>query len=167
MKNIVLVLAGLLCGSAAFSQQTISGKIKGGNGKVIYLYDDKDNRPEDSVLLKADEAFSLKVKSTEKAVFALILQGNDQPMLFTSGKENIQVTGSAAAFPVAEVFKGDDDARAMQAYQRAFQPLIARAQELNAEARGINGEDEAGKAAFRKKAEAFGNEVTKTGVTFV
>ncbi|PUZ30614.1 TlpA family protein disulfide reductase [Chitinophaga costaii] len=88
-------------------------------------------------------------------------------MLFTSGKENIQVTSDAATFPVAQSFKGDEDARAMQAYQQAFQPLIAQAQALNAEAHTINGEDEAAKNAFRKKAVSFGNQVTKTGVAFV
>lgn len=167
MKKIVLIAAGLVCSGAAFCQQTVSGKIKGGNGKTIYLYNDKSNTPEDSVALKADESFSMPVKGKDKAIYALILQDNDQPMLFTSGKENVVVNAAVSTFPVAQSFKGDEDAKAMQAYQQAFQPLIGKAQELNVEARGIRGDDEAAKEAFRKKADAFGAEVTKTGVAFV
>lgn len=167
MKNVVLVAAGLLCGTSAWSQQTVTGKVKGGNDKVIYLYDDKDNHPEDSVVIK-DESFTLKVKGTDKAVFALILQGVDEPMLFVGGsKENLQITTDASTFPIAQTMKGDEESKAMQAYQQAFQPLITQAQALNVEAQGINGEDENAKAAFRKKADAFGDNVTKTGVAFV
>jgi peroxiredoxin len=63
--------------------------------------------------------------------------------------------------------KGSEDDKAMQAYQKAFAPLIKHAQELNAEASKISADDEAAKQAFREKAGKFSEEVATTGKNFI
>lgn len=88
-------------------------------------------------------------------------------MLFVTGNDPIQFTTSLATYPVAASVKGNANTLAMQEYQKAFEPLIKEAQELNTEAKQINPEDEPGKNAFRKKAEAFSKDVVNTGKQFI
>ncbi|WP_143307847.1 TlpA disulfide reductase family protein [Chitinophaga vietnamensis] len=167
MKQIFLVAASLVLSVSVHAQQVVSGVVKGGSGKTLYLFDDEDNNPDDSTVIRNDE-FSFSVKAGKvPSVYALILKDVNYPMLFVSGKEPIHIVTSAATFPIASELKGNDNTKAMQVYQKAFEPLIKKAQALNTEAKGISGEDEAAKTAFRKKAEDFNNEVTKTGVDFV
>lgn len=166
MKGIFLLMAGALI-TAGVSAQQVSGIVKGGNGKKIYLFDDQDNNPDDSLTIQ-NEQFSFKVKAgKEPAVYALILQDVNYPMLFVSGPDAIHFTTTTAAYPIASAIKGNDNTLAMQAYQKAFDPLIKRAQTLNQEAREINPEDEPAKNAFRKKADQFSQDIVKTGTDFI
>lgn len=156
-----------LFATVASAQQTITGTISGADGKKLYLFNDEGNAPDDSALLK-DGQFSFKVKSVkEPTVNALILEGVDYPMLFVPGNESQQVTSTATTFPIAATVKGNDNTKAMQEYQKIFQPLIKRAQGLNAEASGIAADDEPAKDAFRKKAATFSEDVIKTGKAFI
>ncbi|WP_291909680.1 TlpA disulfide reductase family protein [Chitinophaga sp. CB10] len=167
MKRFLLIMGTVLLSGAAFAQEVVSGVIKGGTGKYLYLFDDEDNNPDDSVLIKNDQ-FSFKVKAGKQpTIHALILQNTDYPMLFVSGEGAVHVVTSAATFPIATEIKGGTNTRDLQAYQQAFEPLIKKANELNKEARGIAGDNEAAKQAFRDKAEGFGNEVVKVGSAFV
>lgn len=166
MKQIFLLAAAVLVFAGANAQQ-VSGIVRGGNGKTIYLFDDQDNNPDDSAVIK-NEQFSFRVKGgKEPAVYALILRDVNYPMLFVTGNEPIQFTTSVATYPIATSVKGNENTLAMQEYQKAFEPLIKQAQELNTEAKLINPEDEPGKNAFRKKAETFSREVVNTGKQFI
>jgi len=167
MKQIFLLAAVVLFSAGVYAQQ-VSGIVKGGNGKTIYLFDDQDNNPDDSVVIKNDQ-FSFRVKSgKEPAVYALILRDVNYPMLFvTGGSEAVHFVTSVETYPIASSVKGNDNTQAMQQYQKAFEPLIKRAQELNNSAREINPEDEPAKNAFRKKADEFSRDVVKTGKDFI
>ena len=167
MKQIFLLAAVVLFSTGVYAQQ-VSGVVKGGNGKTIYLFDDQDNSPDDSVVIKNDQ-FSFRVKGgKEPAVYALILRDVNYPMLFvTGGNEPVQFITSADTYPIASSVKGNENTQAMQQYQKAFEPLIKRAQELNDDARQINPEDEPAKNAFRKKADDFSKDVVKTGTDFI
>jgi peroxiredoxin len=166
MKQIFLLAAAVLVFAGANAQQ-VSGIVRGGNGKTIYLFDDQDNNPDDSAVIK-NEQFSFRVKGgKEPAVYALILRDVNYPMLFVTGNEPVQFTTSVATYPIATSVKGNENTLAMQEYQKAFEPLIKQAQELNNEAKQINPEDEPGKNAFRKKAETFSREVVNTGKQFI
>ena len=154
-------------GALPLAQSSIWGSIGGADNTRLYLFDDRDNDPDDSTVIK-DGKFSFTIKDKgEPAVHALILEGVDQPLLFLPGAAPQQLTITAAAFPIATTLKGNDDTKAMQEYQKAFAPLIQRAKALNAEASNILGTDEPAKDAFRKKAAAFSDDVIKTGKTFV
>ncbi|CAL1520090.1 TlpA disulfide reductase family protein [Chitinophaga sp. MM2321] len=166
MKQMFLLAAGILLSAGVYAQQ-VSGTVKGGNGKKIYLFDDQDNNPDDSLLI-ANEQFSFKVKNgKEPAVYALILQDVNYPMLFVSGNEPVHFTTTTATYPIASAVKGNENTLSMQAYQKAFDPLIKRAQVLNTEASNINPEDEPAKNAFRTKAEQFSKDIVKTGTGFI
>lgn len=167
MKYVFLLATAALMAVGVNAQQ-VSGIVKGGNGKTIYLFDDQDNNPDDSVVIK-NEQFSFRVKSgKEPSVYALIMKDVNYPMLFvTGGNEPIHFATSVATYPIAATVKGNDNTQAMQQYQKAFEPLIKRAQELNTEARGINPEDEPAKTAFRKKADVFSSDVVNTGKAFI
>ncbi|MCW3467566.1 TlpA disulfide reductase family protein [Chitinophaga nivalis] len=166
MKQIFLLATGLLL-SIGMQAQVVSGTVKGGNGKMIYLFDDQDNNPDDSVMIK-DEQFSFKVKSSkEPTVYALILQEVNYPMLFVTGNEPIHFTTGFTTYPIASEVKGNENTLAMQQYQKAFEPLIKKAQALNASAQDVHPEDEPAKNAFRKKADAFSKEVVTTGTEFI
>ncbi|MFX1707855.1 AhpC/TSA family protein [Chitinophaga sp. CC14] len=166
MKQIFLLAAAVLVFAGADAQQ-VSGIVRGGNGKTIYLFNDQDNNPDDSAVIK-NEQFSFRVKGgKEPAVYALILRDVNYPLLFVTGNEPVQVTTSVATYPIATSVKGNENTLAMQEYQKAFEPLIKQAQELNEEAKQINPEDEPGKNAFRKKAETFSREVVNTGKQFI
>ncbi|NML41599.1 TlpA family protein disulfide reductase [Chitinophaga sp. G-6-1-13] len=95
------------------------------------------------------------------------MQDVNYPMLFVSGGEPVHFTTTMATFPLASAVKGNENTMAMQAYQKAFDPLIKRAQDLNQEAREINPEDEPAKNAFRKKADQFSKDIVKTGTDFI
>ncbi|HVI47568.1 MAG TPA: TlpA disulfide reductase family protein [Chitinophaga sp.] len=166
MKGLFLLAVGTLMAVGADAQQ-VSGTVKGGNGKKIYLFDDRDNSPDDSLLI-SNEQFNFKVKSgKEPSVYALILQDVNYPMLFVSGKDPIHFTTSVATYPLASAVKGNENTQAMQQYQKAFDPLIKRAGALNKEAKDINPDDEPSKNAFRTKAEQFSADVVKTGTDFI
>ncbi|WP_247679992.1 MULTISPECIES: TlpA disulfide reductase family protein [Chitinophaga] len=166
MKRIFLLAVAGLLSMGAYAQQ-VSGIVKNGSGKTIYLLDDQDNYPDDSVVIKNDE-FSFKVKNgKEPSVYALIMKDVSYPMLFVTGNEPIHLVTSMATFPIASSVKGNENTQAMQQYQKAFEPLIKRAQDLNAEAKNINPEDEPGKNAFRKKADVFSKDVVSTGKEFI
>jgi peroxiredoxin len=166
MKSLFLLMVSI-CLSATTWAQEISGTIKGATGKTLYLFDDEDNQPDDSVVIKNDQ-FNFTVKNSKSpAVYALILEGVNYPMLFVSGKEPITFTTSVENYPLATTLKGNEDTKAMQAYQKAFDPLIKQAVSLNEEAQGILGDDEPAKEAFRKKAERFSDDVVKTGREFI
>lgn len=167
MKRLVTGAFAVLFSFTAFAQQTVSGTLKGAEGKKVYLYSDDDNNPKDSVVLNGNK-FSFKVPATEgPRVFALILQDVNNPLLLVSGKESLQYTLEAQQFPIAASFKGNDESKAMQAYQQTFLALVQKAQDLNAEAAKISGDDEAGKNAFRAKASMFNEDVVNTGTTFI
>jgi len=167
MKQLFLAVCCVACATVANAQYTISGTVSGADGKKLYLFDDADNAPNDSVVLKNGQ-FNFKVKETkEPAVHALILEGMDYPMLFVPGATPQELTTSQDKFPIAATLKGNDNTKALQEYQKLFQPLIARAQALNTEASGIGGDDEAAKEAFRKKAAGFSEDVVATGKTFI
>lgn len=167
MKHLVIGAFGLLFSGAVFAQQVITGTLSGAEGKKLYLYSDEDNHPKDSVLLK-DGKFAFKVVTgTGPAINAIILEDVGNPLLFVTGKEPAQYVLNATSFPVAVSMKGSEDNKAMQAYQKSFQGLIKQAQDLNAEASAIPGDDEAAKEAFRKKAAAFNEQVMNTGKEFI
>ncbi|MBO9727726.1 MAG: AhpC/TSA family protein [Chitinophaga sp.] len=167
MKQFFLLATVGLFSTGVYAQQ-VSGIVKNGNGKTIYLFDDQDNNPDDSVVIKNDQ-FSFKVKSgKEPAVYALILRDVNYPMLFvTGGSEPVHFTTSLATFPIASAVKGNENTQAMQQYQKAFEPLIKRAQDLNLIAKNVNPEDEPAKNSFRKKADEFSQDVIKTGTEFI
>ena len=167
MKQLFLAVCCVACATVANAQYTISGTVSGADGKKLYLFDDTDNTPDDSVTLKGGQ-FNFTVKETkEPSVHALILEGFDYPMLFVPGNTPQQLTTSQDKFPIAATLKGNDNTKALQEYQKLFQPLIARAQALNTEASGISGDDDAAKEAFRKKAAGFSEDVVNTGSTFI
>jgi peroxiredoxin len=167
MKHLFLMVCCAAGTLAASAQSVISGTVSGADGKKIYLFDDADNNPNDSTVLQNGKfSFTIKDKK-ELSVYALVLEGVDQPLLFVPEGGPQQLTLSADKFPVASALKANDNTKAMQEYQQQFQPLIQRAHALNQEAAGISGDDEAAKEAFRKKAAAFSNDVVKVGKTFV
>jgi peroxiredoxin len=88
-------------------------------------------------------------------------------MLFVTGEGAVHVNTTAATFPIAAEIKGGANTRDLQAYQKAFEPLIKKAGALNEKAQKIAGEDEAAKTAFRKEAQDFSNEVIAVGRKFV
>lgn len=160
------ITAGMLLSTGLYAQQ-VTGTIKNGQGKTLYLFDDRDNTPDDSLVMKNDQ-FSFNIKTgKEPSVYALVLQGVDYPLLFVTGKEPVRIMVDAGTFPTASDVKGNEDSKAMQAYQKAFEPLITQAVALNKDAAGIREDDEAGKTAFRKKAEVFNQAVIKTGKDFI
>jgi peroxiredoxin len=166
MKQISLFAALALLSLGVHAQQ-VTGTVKGANGKTIYLYDDRDNNPDDSVMIQ-NEQFSFKVKNgKEPAVYALILEDIPYPMLFVTGEQPIQFVTTKETYPIATHVKGNDNTLAMQEYQKALAPIIKRAQLLNAEAKEIKPEDEPAINAFRKKAEEFNKDLIKTGKDFV
>jgi peroxiredoxin len=150
-----------------FAQQHISGTLKGAEGKKMYLYSDDDDHPKDSQLIKNSQFDFTMANAEPRGVKALILQDHDNPLLFVSGKDHLEYTLTSDAYPVAASMKGDDESKAMQAYQKAFQPLLKRAHDLNMEAALINGENEEAKQAFRPKADSFNTTVINTGEKFI
>ncbi|KAA2241773.1 AhpC/TSA family protein [Chitinophaga agrisoli] len=167
MKRLFLAICCTACVAVAHGQSLVSGVISGAEGKRLYLFDDSDNEPDDSTVLKGGKfSFNIKAKG-EPSVHALILEGVDQPLLFIPGSAPQEITATAAQYPIASTVKGNDDTKAMQEYQIAFQPLIQRAKALNTEAATISGTDEPAKDAFRKKASLFSDDVVKVGKSFV
>jgi peroxiredoxin len=167
MKQLVTSAFAVLFSFTAFAQQTVSGTLAGADGKKLYLYSDEDNHPKDSVVLNGGK-FSFQVPATQgPGIFAVILQDVQNPLLLVSGKESLQYTLNAQQFPIASSFKGDEENRTMQAYQKTFLALVQQAQVLNAEAAKIAGDDDAGKNAFRAKASLFNEDVVTTGTDFI
>ncbi|NIG57166.1 AhpC/TSA family protein [Chitinophaga sp. Cy-1792] len=167
MKRFLLIMGTVLFAGSTYAQEVVSGVIKGGTGKYLYLFDDVDNNPDDSVLIKNDQ-FSFNVKAgSQPAVHALILRDVDYPLLFVTGEGPVRIVTTATTFPIATELKGGPNTRDLQAYQLAFEPLIKEAQTLNAEAKDIKPEDQAAQAEFRKKAGGFNGSVIKTGTDFV
>jgi peroxiredoxin len=153
--------------SQVAAQQVVTGTISGAEGKKLFLYSDDDNNPKDSAILKGGK-FSFNVATPkEMAINALILEDEQNPLLFVTGKEPLHYVLNAKDFPMASAIKGDEDNRAMQAYQKSFATLIKRARDLNTEASTITAEDEAGKDALRAKAKVFSDDVVKTGTVFI
>ncbi|MBW8684113.1 TlpA disulfide reductase family protein [Chitinophaga rhizophila] len=167
MKQLVTSAFAVLFSFTTFAQQQVSGTLTGADGKKLYLYSDDSNTPKDSILLKGGK-FSFQIPATEgPRIFAVILQDVQNPLLVVSGKETAQYTLTAQQFPVASSFKGNEDNRTMQAYQRTFLALVQQAQALNAEAAKIQTDDEAGKNAFRAKASIFNEDVITAGTDFI
>lgn len=167
MKQLVTGTLAVLFSCTVFAQQKISGTLTGAEGKKLYLYSDEDNSPKDSISLKG-EKFSFDVPEAKgPAIYAVILEGVQNPLLFVTGKEPVNYTLNVQSFPVATALKGNEENKAMQAYQKTFLALIERAQVLNAEAAKIAGDDEAAKNAFRAKASLFNEDVVTTGRDFI
>ncbi|RAJ87645.1 peroxiredoxin [Chitinophaga dinghuensis] len=167
MKRFLLLVGTVLLTGAVYAQEVVSGVIKGGTGKYLYLFDDNDNSPDDSVLIKNDQ-FSFKIKSPKQpSIYALILKDVEYPMLFVSGEGPVHYVTTATTFPIASEVKAGQNTRDMQTYQKAFEPLIKQAATLNKEASAINGTDEPAKAAFRQKVEVFSKEVIEVGTNYV
>lgn len=167
MKNLFLTATLLAAATFAHAQQTISGTFKGANGQTIYLFDDTADGPQDSVVIK-DEKFSFNVKSKPQAeIYALMVVNNSYPLLMVPGKDALEFNLDTAHFPVAGTMKSNTETQGMQMYQRTFRSLTNKATKLNAEAALIDGDDEAGKQAFRKKAEDFNLSVIQTGKDFI
>lgn len=167
MKQFVTGTLAVLFSCAAFAQQEVSGTLTGADGKKVYLYSDEDNNPKDSTSLKGDK-FSFKVPEAKSlSIYAVVLEGVQNPLLFVTGKESVHYTLNAQSFPVASAVKGNEENKAMQAYQKTFLALIERAQVLNVEASKIAGDDEAAKNAFRAKASLFNQDVVNAGRDFI
>ncbi|HEY0611319.1 MAG TPA: DUF4369 domain-containing protein, partial [Chitinophaga sp.] len=108
MKQLFLAVCCVACATVANAQYTISGTVNGADGKKLYLFDDADNAPNDSVVLKNGQ-FNFTVKETkEVSVHALILEGTDYPMLFVPGATAQELTTSVDKFPIAATLKGND-----------------------------------------------------------
>lgn len=167
MKQLVTGTLAVLFSCTVYAQQKVSGTLTGAEGKKLYLYSDDDNNPKDSISLKGGK-FSFNVpESKGPAIYAVILEGVQNPLLFIAGKESVQYTLNANSFPIATTVKGNEENKSMQAYQKTFLALIERAQVLNAEAAKIAGDDEAGKNAFRAKASLFNEDVVTAGRDFI
>lgn len=167
MKRLVTGTLAVLFSCTVFAQQKVSGTLTGADGKKLYLYSDDDNNPKDSLILKGGK-FSFNVPEVKGAsIYAVILEGVQNPLLFVTGKESVYYNLNAQSFPVAAEVKGSEDNKAMQAYQKTFLALIERAQALNAEAAKIAGDDDAAKNAFRAKASLFNQDVVNTGRDFI
>ncbi|QHS62641.1 TlpA disulfide reductase family protein [Chitinophaga agri] len=167
MKQLVTGAFAVLFSFTAIAQQTVSGTLKGADGKNLYLYSDDDNHPKDSVTLKGGK-FSFTVPATEgPKIFALILQDVQNPLLLVSGKESLQYTLTAEEFPIATSLKANEENKAMQAYQKTFLTLVKRAQGLNEEMASLSDNDAAGKNAIRAKAAMFNDDVVTTGTDFI
>jgi len=167
MKQLITSTLVVLLSCTAYAQQTISGTVTGAEGKKLYLYSDDDNSPKDSTVLKGGK-FSFNVPEVKGlSIYAVILQDVQNPLLFVTGKESAHYTLTAADYPIASSMKGNDESKAMQAYQKTFLALIKKAQALNDEAAKIAGDDEAGKNAFRAKASLFNEDVVTTGTDFI
>ncbi|UYQ93847.1 AhpC/TSA family protein [Chitinophaga horti] len=167
MKNLFLFVVLLACAAGANAQQTISGSFKGANGKVLYLFDDTADGPQDSVVIK-EEKFRFAIKNNPEAeIYALIYPGVSTPLFMAPGKDALQFELDTAHFPLANDMKVNEATKYMQMYQRNFKSFSNKAAKLNAEAAGIAENDEAAKQAFRKKAEEFNTGVIAAGRDFI
>ncbi|WP_295118407.1 TlpA disulfide reductase family protein [uncultured Chitinophaga sp.] len=167
MKNLFLSVALLASAVCAHAQQSISGTIKGANGRTLYLFNDTGDRPLDSAVIK-EEKFRFSVKQDPEAeVFALMFSDNNMPLLLVPRKDPLELDLDTAHFPLANTMKVNEETKYMQLYQRTFRSFSRQAAKLNAEAAQIGGDDEAAKAAFRKKAETFNTGVIQAGKDFI
>ncbi len=155
--------------SAAQAQLKVSGKItSAAEGQKVYFMSE-DGNTRDSVALPGSGQFSFATKHKPAAedMFALFLENKPYPLLLVADKPEIEVQAGAKDFPVASAVKGGQQTLWMQAYHKAFQPVLRRVNELNAEAKSINPDDENAKQAFREKALEFDEMVVTTGAGFV
>lgn len=167
MKNVVLFVLCMAASIATSAQFTVKGRISGADSlHLVFLSEDGKTRDTVQLLDEGDFSFTTKHKPGRDDMFALLLEGVPAPMLFIAEQPVIEVEGTKENFPVAPVQAGRQT-QWMQEYHLAYQSVIQKAMKLNMEAAQIEGDDEAGKEAFRQKAQAFEKEVMMTGLNFI
>ncbi len=168
MKKFVSILAACFVTVTTQAQLKVSGRITGApEGQVIHFVSE-DGNTRDSVTMKGGAfSFSTRLKPAADDMFALFLSGRRFPMLLVADNSEIVLESDMNRFPVAHITKGGQQTKWMQEYHLAMKPVFDKVVALNEEAAKISADDEAAKAAFRVKAEAFGNEVVKTGQSFI
>ncbi|HVB02889.1 MAG TPA: TlpA disulfide reductase family protein [Chitinophagaceae bacterium] len=143
---------------------TISGKVRGGDGRQIYLLSSLETSPKDSMVIQ-HESFHFSMKG-DTTLYAIILQGAQSPVLVIALPGKLLINTDTSAYPIGEVH-GQRENEAMQLYQKDFRGLSQRAISLNREAQGISEADTEMINSFRKKADIFNNEVKKAGEQFL
>ncbi|GEP96400.1 TlpA disulfide reductase family protein [Chitinophaga cymbidii] len=167
MKNVTLLVLCMAAAIATSAQFTVKGKISGADSlHLVFLSEDGQTRDTVQLFDEGEFSFTTKHKPGKDDMFALLLEGLPAPMLFLAEQPLVEVEGEKQHFPVAAVQAGQQT-QWMQEYHLAYQSVIQKAMKLNMEAAGIEGDDEAGKEAFRQKAQAFEKEVLMTGLTFI
>ena len=167
MKNLMLLVLCMATTIAGSAQFTVKGRISGADSlHLVFLSEDGQTRDTVQLLDEGEFSFTTKHKPGKDDMFALLLEGVPAPMLFISEQPVIEAEGTKEQFPVAAVQAGEQT-QWMQEYHLAYQSVIQKAMKLNMEAAEIDGNDEAGKEAFRQKAQDFEKEVLMTGLNFI
>ncbi len=159
----------MAAGLAAQAQLKVNGKItSAAEGQKVYFMSE-DGNTRDSAALGAGGRFSFATshKPASEDMFALFLENKPYPLLLVADKPEINVQTSAEDFPVASAVKGGQQTLWMQEYHKAFKPVLSTLDQLNAEARTINTDDESAKAAFRQKAQHFDEMVIDAGTNYI
>lgn len=167
----LLILTGmvlLVCGPVRAQEKSfsVSGSIKGADGKEITLINVDNSKKMDGFIIRNGQ-FKLTGKAGPLSVFALSLKNVSTPLLFVSnGADSLHVQSAVDKFPVA-ILEGNKQSLAMQQYQHEFAPLIAAAQQINQKASAIQEGDTAAAVSLQQKADAFNLKMRSTGMAFV
>lgn len=168
MKTASILFSILAAATVASAQFKVSGNIAAAQeGQKLYFFSEDGNTRDSSQLKDGSFSFVTAYKPAPDDMFALVLEGRQYPMLLVSENNEVEIQGDAAGFPVAKTVKAGQQTQWMQAYHKTMEPVLKKVQELNREAAGIKGNDEAAKAAFRAKADKFESQLMSTGLNFV
>ncbi|WP_346318705.1 TlpA disulfide reductase family protein [Chitinophaga sp. YIM B06452] len=168
MRTVSILFSLLAAAFVANAQFRVSGSIAPAQeGQKLYFVSEDGNTRDSSVLKDGKFSFQTAYKPAKDDMFALLLEGQQYPMLLVAENNEVEIQGDAAGFPVAKTVKAGQQTQWMQAYHKAMEPVLKKVQELNTEAATINSDDEAAKAAFRAKATDFETQLMNTGMSFV
>ncbi len=145
----------------------IEGQLTQAEGEKLILINGDNNKTVATTQVH-DGHFKITATASSPTIFVLQSKTKELPMLLVlAGSDTLFIKGEFAAFPIAEV-KGNKQSEQMQQYQKEFVPLLEQAKDINQRAAQLNpATDSAQVAALKQEAQAFNEQMKRTGIAFV
>lgn len=145
----------------------INGKLVQAEGEKLTLINGDSNKKVATATVK-NGVFELSGTADETTIFVLQCDEKTTPMLLVAkAGDTIQIDGTLASFPVAEV-KGNLQSVKMQQYQKEFMPLLKQAKSINSRAARLTpASDSAEVMALQQEADAFNSQMKSTAIAFI
>ncbi len=166
----VLLLLGI---GGAYAQDKpeapflIEGRLTQAEGQQLTLING-DNHKKVATTKVHEGAFKISGTVSSPTIFVLQSETRELPMLLVlAGSDTLQIKGKLENFPIAEV-KGNTQSEQMQQYQKEFVPLLEQAKSISQRAAQLDpATDSVQVAQLRQEAEAFNDQMKRTGIAFV
>jgi thiol-disulfide isomerase/thioredoxin len=114
------VLAFVSCKHEASKQFEVSGRIKNGDGKMVYLQETPLGSGEriiaDSSIIGNDGSYSLKAKATEESLFSLFFKGDIYPFAYVINDVSRIVVNADARVQNDYEVKGSDASKSLKEF---------------------------------------------------